>query len=331
MTALFTETHARADIFIDNAPSQTEAMIWIPGGTFRMGSDKHYPEEAPAHRVTVDGFWLDRHPVTNRQFREFVRATRSRHVRRNSTGSEGLSRNSAAYDLCGFADVLAPQPSGQPARLQPVVDLCQGRGLAASLWAESQHQGSRRSSCRACGIQRRARLRDNGPARKCPTEAEWEFAARGGLEDTEFAWGNEFTPDGRHMANTWQGEFPRQNTNADGFERTSPVTAFPPNGYGLHDMIGNVWEWTADWYSPKHQADAAKACCIPQNPRGGREAGSYDPRTTNVKIPRKVIKGGSHLCAPNYCRRYRPAARHAEPVDTSTSHLGFRCIRRTRQ
>jgi formylglycine-generating enzyme required for sulfatase activity len=164
--------------------------------------------------------------------------------------------------------------------------------------------------------------------KEMPTEAEWEFAARGGLEDTEFAWGNEFTPDGRHMANTWQGEFPRQNTNADGFERTSPVTAFPPNAYGLYDMIGNVWEWTADWYSPKHQADAAKACCIPENPRGGREADSYDPRTTNVKIPRKVIKGGSHLCAPNYCRRYRPAARHAEPVDTSTSHLGFRCIRR---
>src|SRR5882672_3739002 len=144
----------------------------------------------------------------------------------------------------------------------------------------------------------------------------------------EFAWGDEFTPHGRHMANTWQGEFPRQNANADGFERTSPVTAFPPNGYGLYDMIGNVWEWTADWYSPRHEADAPKACCIPQNPRGGREDGSYDPRTTNVKIPQKVIKGGSHLCAPNYCRRYRPAARHAEPVDTSTSHLGFRCIRR---
>ena len=132
--------------------------------------------------------------------------------------------------------------------------------------------------------------------KELPTEAEWEFAARGGLEDTEFAWGNEFTPNGRHMANTWQGEFPRKNTKADGFERTSPVTAFPPNGYGLYDMIGNVWEWTADWYSPKHQADAAKACCIPQNPRGGREADSYDPRTTNVKIQQKVIKGGSH-CA----------------------------------
>ena len=164
--------------------------------------------------------------------------------------------------------------------------------------------------------------------KELPSEAEWEFAARGGLDGADYAWGDELTPNGRHMANTWQGEFPRQNTNGDGFERTSPVTAFPPNGHGVYDMIGNVWEWTADWYSQKHQGDAPKACCIPQNPRGGSQDGSYDPATANVRIPRKVIKGGSHLCAPNYCRRYRPAARHAEQVDTSTSHLGFRCIRR---
>jgi formylglycine-generating enzyme required for sulfatase activity len=128
------------------------------------------------------------------------------------------------------------------------------------------------------------------------------------------------------MANTWQGEFPRENRNDDGFERTSPVTAFPPNGYGIHDMIGNIWEWTTDWFSQKHEADAPKACCIPENPRGGREDRSYDPCQPEIKIPRKVIKGGSHLCAPNYCRRYRPAARHAEAMDTSTSHVGFRCV-----
>jgi formylglycine-generating enzyme len=132
------------------------------------------------------------------------------------------------------------------------------------------------------------------------------------------------------MANTWQGNFPHQNLATDGFERTSPVTAFPANGYGLHDMIGNVWEWTADWYSQKHDADAPKACCIPENPRGAREDASYDPRLPNIRIPRKVLKGGSHLCAPNYCRRYRPAARHAEPIDTSASHVGFRCIKRKR-
>ena len=166
--------------------------------------------------------------------------------------------------------------------------------------------------------------------KELPTEAEWEFAARGGLDGAEFAWGDELAPHGRQMANTWQGNFPHENLATDGYARTSPVTAFPPNGYGVCDMIGNVWEWTSDWYAARHAADAPKACCIPQNPGGGPESASYDPCQPNIKIPRKVIKGGSHLCAPNYCRRYRPAARHAHPVDTSTSHIGFRCIVRER-
>jgi formylglycine-generating enzyme len=163
-----------------------------------------------------------------------------------------------------------------------------------------------------------------------PTEAEWEFAARGGLDGAEFAWGNEFTPGGRHMANTWQGAFPFRNSREDGFELTSPVRTYPPNGYGLYDTIGNVWEWTSDWYVPKHSTDAPKACCIPENPRGGREDQSYDPCQPETPIPRKVLKGGSHLCAPSYCRRYRPAARHPQPVDSSMSHVGFRCISRER-
>jgi formylglycine-generating enzyme required for sulfatase activity len=167
--------------------------------------------------------------------------------------------------------------------------------------------------------------------KELPTEAEWELAARGGLEGNEFAWGDEFAPAGKQMANTWQGEFPHENLKLDGYERTSPVGTYPANGYGLYDMIGNVWEWTTDWFAPKHPADAPKACCIPENPRGPRADQSYDTCQPNIRIPRKVLKGGSHLCAPNYCRRYRPAARHPEPIDTSTSHVGFRCIKRQKE
>jgi len=144
-----------------------------------------------------------------------------------------------------------------------------------------------------------------------------------------YAWGNEFLAGQRHLANTWQGEFPWQSFVQDGFEGTSPVGAFPSNAYGLVDMIGNTWEWTSDWYVATHPNDAPKACCIPRNPHGPRLEESYDPAQPEIKIPRKVLKGGSHLCAPNYCRRYRPAARFPEPVDTSTCHVGFRCIVRT--
>ena len=302
-----------------------EGMIEIPGGTFRMGSDRHYPEEAPVHRVTVDPFLIDRTPVTNRQFKEFVRATgyvTSAEIPPDPTYYPG------ALPHMLFAGSLVFTP---PKHAVDLRDWSQWWDFTRA--ADWRHPYGRKSSINAL---------DNHPVvhvayedaaayakwagKELPREAEWEFAARGGLDDAEYAWGDELTPGGRHMANTWQGNFPLQNLNEDGFPRTSPVTAFPPNGYGVYDMIGNVWEWTADWWSQKHEADAPKACCIPQNPRGGNEAGSIDPCQPNIAIPRKVIKGGSHLCAPNYCRRYRPAARHAQPVDTSTSHVGFRCV-----
>ena len=161
--------------------------------------------------------------------------------------------------------------------------------------------------------------------KQLPTEAEWERAARGGLEGAEYVWGDELTPDGRLMANTWQGEFPLHNRVSDGFAWTAPAGSFPANGYGLHDMAGNVWQWTSDWYEDRHRAGSG-CCGTVRNPRGGVKEKSYDRCAPASFIPRKVMKGGSFLCAPNYCRRYRPAARMGQPVDTSTCHLGFRCI-----
>jgi sulfatase modifying factor 1 len=160
-----------------------------------------------------------------------------------------------------------------------------------------------------------------------PTEAEWEYAARGGIEEARFTWGDEHFPSGKAMANAWQGDFPWKNLLLDGYEGTSPVGAFPANGYGLHDMAGNVWEWTADWYVPRHADEVVKPCCGPAvNPRIVSPEKSYDPAQPQFRIPRKVVKGGSFLCAPNYCLRYRPAARQPQMIDTGMSHIGFRCV-----
>lgn len=303
----------------------TPGMVWVPSGTFRMGSDKHYPEEAPVHRVTVDGFWIDRTPVTNRDFRRFVAATG--HVTIAETKPDPKDYPGALPHMLK-AGSLVFSPPNHPVNLQ---DWSQWWAFVfGANWRKPYGPGSSIKGLDDHPVVHVAYPDAEAYARwagkSLPTEAEWEFAARGGLDGTEFAWGGELAPEGRQMANTWQGAFPFQNTKLDGYERTSPVRTYAPNGYGLYDMIGNVWEWTTDFYTSKHPADAAKPCCIPQNPRGAREEASYDPCQPEIRIPRKVIKGGSHLCAPSYCRRYRPAARHPEPVDTSTSHVGFRCI-----
>jgi formylglycine-generating enzyme required for sulfatase activity len=298
-------------------------MVWIPGGTFTMGSDSHYAEEAPAHAVTVDGFWIDRYQVTNKQFERFVRETG--HV----TFAETVPR---AEDYPGALPEMLF--AGSSVFVKP--DHRVALGNHYNWWtyvagADWRHPHGPQSSIKGRANHPVLHVTfDDAQAyahwahKELPTEAEFEFAARGGAEGTEYAWGDEFAPGGKHMANTWQGEFPNENLLLDGFEETAPVGSFPANGYGLFDMIGNVWEWTTDWY--QGHSEIQDACCAEINPRGGTPEKSYDPSMPDIKIPRRVIKGGSHLCAPNYCRRYRPAARMPEPVDTSTSHLGFRCV-----
>ncbi|WP_027229692.1 formylglycine-generating enzyme family protein [Phyllobacterium sp. UNC302MFCol5.2] len=304
--------------------SPTDNMAWIPGGTFTMGSDRHYPEEAPAHPVKVDGFWMDRTPVTNRQFLEFVNATghvtfaEKRLVAKDYPGAPPQNLRAGSLVFTPPKKINGPDitqwwifnygacwkhPLGRKSSIgnildHPVVHVAFSDAEAFAAWA----------------------------GKELPTEAEWEFAARGGLEQTEFAWGDELTPDGTYLANIWQGIFPTQNLKSDGYDRTSPVRSYPPNGLGLYDMIGNTWEWTTDFWSARHATPAAKACCIPVNPRSTNAENSIDPVQADLAIPRRVLKGGSHLCAPNYCRRYRPAARHAQEIDTTTSHVGFRCI-----
>jgi sulfatase modifying factor 1 len=320
----------------DSAAELRQGMVWIPGGTFRMGSATHYPEEAPVHRVTVDGFWIDRTPVTNRQFRKFVNATGHVSFAEIPPDPEDYP-GALPHMLKRGSLVFTPPKWPLKSAPKPPVDLRDwSQWWAFKFGADWRRPYGPRSSISGLDehpvvhvAYKDAAAYAEWAGKELPTEAEWEFAARGGLDGAEFAWGDAFAPGNRQMANTWQGAFPHENLALDGYERTSPVTAFPANGYGLHDMIGNVWEWTTDWYSPGHESEAAKPCCIPANPRGGRQEASFDPRLPNIRIPRKVLKGGSHLCAPNYCRRYRPAARHPEPVDTSTSHVGFRCVSRT--
>jgi sulfatase modifying factor 1 len=299
----------------------------IPGGTFLMGSDLHYPEERPAHRVRVGAFWMDTTTVTNAAYAGFVAET------------DYVTVAERPLDPAQY-------PGAKPELLVPgalVFRMTEGpvdtRDISnwwswtpGAQWRHPEGPGSDLTGREDHPVVQIAYEDAEAYARwagkELPTEAEWEFAARGGLDGAEFVWGDEVTPDGEHRANTWQGPFPWRNFATDGFEGTSPVTAFPPNGYGLHDMAGNVWQWTTDWFVDRHAADPAKPCCAPQNPRGPAMEASFDPRQPAIRIPRKVAKGGSFLCAPSYCRRYRPAARHAQMVDTGMSHIGFRCIRR---
>ena len=287
-----------------------------------MGSDDFYPEEQPVHHVNVDGFWMDETPVTAAAFRRFVRETR--YVTVAERPLDPADYPDADPDLLVPGALVFRKTAGP-------VDLDDYRNwwqyVPGASW---KHPGGKGTTIN--GRDRHpvvqiayedAEAYASWAGKVLPTEAEWEYAARGGLESAAFAWGDEDSPAGEPMANTWQGEFPWQNLKRDGHEGTSPVGSFPPNGYGLYDVTGNVWEWTSDWYVSRHPDEVANPCCVPANPH----VISADESDNPVEhIPGRVIKGGSHLCAPNYCLRYRPAARQPQTIDTSTAHLGFRCI-----
>jgi len=299
-----------------------DEMVRIAGGVFTMGSDRHYAEERPAHRVRVDSFWIDRHAVTNREFAAFVEATG--HVTWAEKPADPAMYPGADPALLLPSSIVLVPPAGAVDRSN-IYNWWQY--LAGADWRHPRGPGSTLSGLEDHPVvhvaYEDALAYATWVGKQLPSEAEWEYAAKGGSDETVFPWGDELAPGGRHMANTWQGEFPWENLKLDGYEFTAPVGSFPANGFGLYDMIGNVWEWTTDWY--RDHAGVAKSCCTRDNPRGGERADSIDPADV-AGIPRRVTKGGSHACAPSYCQRYRPAARMAQPVDTSTSHIGFRCI-----
>ena len=285
-------------------------LIALPGGDFRMGSAGFYPDEAPVHTATVAAFAIERHPVTNAQYAEFVADTGYVTVAERPL-DPALYPGVAAADLLPGALVFVPTAGP--------VDLNDWR----QWWDWAPGACWRHPFGRASGIEDRldhpvvqvaypdAHAYAQWAGRRLPTEAEWEYAARGGA-DTTYSWGADAAPGGQVMANTWQGRFPYRNEGALGWIGTSPVGTFPANGFGLVDMIGNVWEWTTTRYVPQHRPGAPTGCCAP----------SREPDPTVMQ----ALKGGSHLCAPEYCHRYRPAARSPQSQDSATTHIGFRCV-----
>ncbi len=300
--------------------------IEVPGGRFLMGSDDHYPEEAPTHRVDVEAFTIEAHAVTNRRFGQFVAATGYVTVAERPLDPADYP-GAPPENLVPGSLVFTPTPG--PVDLRHLSQWWSW--VPGASWRHPEGPGSdadKRGDHPAVHVAHEdAAAFAAWAGGRLPTEAEWEFAARGGRDGAAFTWGDEAQPDGVLMANTWDGpDFPWRSTGESGYLRTAPVGSFPANGYGLFDMAGNVWEWTDDWWTSRHPDDADKPCCVPNNPRGGELAGSYDPAQPQFRIPRRVIKGGSHLCADTYCLRYRPASRRPQMIDTGMGHVGFRLV-----
>jgi len=317
------DDYVKSLIFPFSTPAQAAStdnscpggMIFIPGGTFTIGSDSHYPSEISASDVTVDSFCIDRHEINNAEFRKFINATGYKTIAERPLTKEQFPELSDEQLQPGSI-VFQPPSEG----LQQVAYLSWWHWTVGANW---QHPYGPKSNIKG---------KDNYPVvhiayddavayanwagKSLPTEAQWEYAARGGLNDTDYSWGKQYSA---KKANTWQGIFPFFNTKTDGYTGTAPVGSFEPNGYGLYDITGNVWEWTSDWYSIGHDGKTHSS-----NPTDPSEQESFDPREPGVA--KHVIKGGSYLCAPNYCSRYRPAARESQSPDTGTNHIGFRLI-----
>ena len=301
----------------------TNDMVWIPSGTFWMGSDNGQDDEKPPHQVTIDGFWMDKTEVTNEKFEEFVRATSYVTVAERkldakdfpgvdpsalvpgsivfSSSDEQITaedlKNPAMHSLwwkyvpgANWRHPEGPSSDLKGREKHPVVHVCWEDAIAYCKWA----------------------------GKRLPTEAEWEYASRGGLDRKPFVWGDDLKPNGKWNMNIWQGDFPKQNALDDGAKGTSPVGSYAPNGYGLFDMAGNVWEWCSDWYLPDYYGNSPA-----NNPKGPDT--SYDPNEPGVM--KKVTRGGSYLCADSYCAGYHPSSRMKSSPDTGLSHTGFRCVK----
>lgn len=299
-------------------------MVKLPPGTFTMGSEGFFPEERPVREVGVEGFWIDVHPVTAAQFRRFVKDTGYVTIAERPPVAEDYPGAAPADLVAGglvFERTRGPVPLDDWRRwwrYLPGADWRRPLGPGSDLRGRDRHPVTQIAHADALAYARWA-------GKQLPTEAEWEYAARGGLDDATYSWGDEFEPRRRRMANTWAGEFPWQFHRGRGqADRpgTTPVETYPPNGYGLFDMTGNVWEWTVDRYAPLPRPSPPASCCAPRTPQHDRA----EAPDAAARLTPRVIKGGSYLCAPNYCLRYRPAARQRQTEDTATCHLGFRCV-----
>jgi formylglycine-generating enzyme len=304
-----------------------ERMVWVPGGIFLMGSDRFYPEERPVHQVQVSGFWMDEHTVTVGEFERFVTATGYVTVAErvpDPVDYPGAPPEALVPGSLVFRQPAGPVPLSDPRRWWSWVPGTQWRhpeGPGSTVRGREQHPVTHVAYEDAAAYAAWA-------GKALPSEAEWERAARGGLDGAIYCWGDDFQPGRQVMANTWHGRFPWESLREH--VGTAPVKQYPPNTYGLFEMTGNVWEWTSDYYTARHSA-SAQACCVPPAPQVGIPEHSYDRLRSGTRIPRRTVKGGSYLCAPSYCFRYRPAARQGQDAETSSAHIGFRCVLRAPQ